>query len=284
MATAPPPRVETGFGASAPSMAPLPVLPANAAAPSQQQQQQQQQQQPPPPRSLPPCHHALNGAFTFWVLRRQKKGGGGATAEAASAGAAPGTDVEDYEKALKRVASFDTVEGFWAIYGHLMRPTERVQGTTDLHLFRAGIRPVWEDPSNKRGGKWTIKIRKGLGARYWEATVLALVGEQFGDLSSEACGVVVSVRHGEDVLSLWVRNTADVDAIARFREMLKKALRLPNFVPIEYKPHDSSGPSGPGEAPRVPAWRARSRGGHGFDSHGGHGPPHDEGGPSTPWR
>ena len=218
----------------------------------------------------PPDHHALNGGFTFWILKRQKKGGAREESGAQPGGPGGVTDVEDYEKALKKAGTFNTVEGFWNVYGYLIRPSDKTHGTVDLHLFRSDIRPVWEDPNNKRGGKWVVKIRKGLGARYWEGTILALIGEHFAELSSEICGVVVSIRHGEDVLSLWTRNAADQDALSRVGEMWKKVLRLPAFVPVEYKPHDSAAPS----AARPPAWRARPRpspGGapFGFEGSGG---------------
>lgn len=34
---------------------------------------------------------------------------------------------------------------------------------------------------------------------------MAVIGEQFGSLGSEICGIVVSVRYHEDILSLWTR-------------------------------------------------------------------------------
>lgn len=29
-----------------------------------------------------------------------------------------------------------------------------------------GIKPIWEDPANKRGGKWIVRLRKGLASRF----------------------------------------------------------------------------------------------------------------------
>ena len=29
---------------------------------------------------------------------------------------------------------------------------------TDYMLFRKGIRPEWEDPANKDGGKWVVTL------------------------------------------------------------------------------------------------------------------------------
>ena len=39
--------------------------------------------------------------------------------------------------------------------------------------------PPPQDPANAKGGKWTIRLRKGLGSRFWESIVMAIIGEQF---------------------------------------------------------------------------------------------------------
>ena len=192
--------------------------------------------------------HALNTGFTLYLMRRQKharnksvkKTETGETGEEdVLQQQQQDSSVEDYEKAIKKIASFSTVEGFWRVYGHVCRPNE-VAHSTDFHMFREGIKPVWEDPANKRGGKLVVKVKKGLGARYWESLLLAVIGEQFGDFASEVCGVVISIRHNEDVLSLWTRNSDNNDALAKMREILKKSLKLPGFVPIDYKRHDTA--------------------------------------------
>ena len=61
------------------------------------------------------------------------------------------------------------------------------------HLFKTGIQPIWEDEANRRGGKWIVRIPKGLAGYYWERVVLSIIGEQF-DVGNEICGAVLSVR------------------------------------------------------------------------------------------
>ncbi len=50
-----------------------------------------------------------------------------------------------------------------------------------------------QDDANKMGGKWIIRLRKGLASRCWENLILAMLGEQFM-VGEEICGAVVSVR------------------------------------------------------------------------------------------
>jgi translation initiation factor 4E len=88
-----------------------------------------------------------------------------------------------YEKIVKPIATVRSVEEFWACYSHLVRPNELVS-PSDYHLFkyvikhkrnsvcvfflfllfRQGISPLWEDESNQKGGKWMVRLRKGVKA------------------------------------------------------------------------------------------------------------------------
>ena len=100
-------------------------------------------------------------------------------------------------------------------------------------LFHSGVRrPVWEDPLNLSGGKWIIRLRKGVADRLWEDLVLAVIGDQFesvvdpADASTaesadgdwpEVCGCTISVRQNEDIISLWNRH----DSNSKSKEKIK---------------------------------------------------------------
>jgi translation initiation factor 4E len=116
----------------------------------------------------------------------------------------PTSKYSDYEKSTIALASFGSVETFWNVYTHLKRPSG-LPSVSDYHIFKKGIRPVWEDEGNKRGGKWIVRLKKGVADRYWEDLLLAIVGDQFAEAGEEVCGAVLSVRSGEDVLSIWTR-------------------------------------------------------------------------------
>lgn len=84
-----------------------------------------------------------------------------------------------------------------------------------------------------------IRLKKGLSSRYWEEILIAIIGEQF-DVGNEICGAVVSVRAAEDILSVWNRNSENTEAKNKIRDMMRKILRLPSYVAIEYKVHRDS--------------------------------------------
>lgn len=117
----------------------------------------------------------------------------------------PTSKNSDYEKSTRAMCKMSSAQDFWAIYSHLKRPSA-LPTVSDYHFFRDGIRPVWEDEENRRGGKWILRLKKGVADRYWEDLLMAIIGDQFAEAGDQVCGAVVSVRSGEDVFSIWTKN------------------------------------------------------------------------------
>ncbi|KAK4251009.1 translation initiation factor eIF 4e-like domain-containing protein [Corynascus novoguineensis] len=172
-------------------------------------------------RSAGPSTHQLRNSWVFWFRPPISKANG----------------FIEYEKTLHPIAVVDSVEHFFKVYQHLKRPST-LPLVSDYHLFKKGIRPIWEDEENKNGGKWVVRLRKGVADRYWEDLLLAVIGDQFGEASEEVCGVVLSVRNGEDILSIWAR--ANGQRVLKIRETMRRILSFPPDTKIEWKSHDSS--------------------------------------------
>ena len=169
-----------------------------------------------------------------------RRGKGSASSKVAGAPVAEEETVNTYETSIKTISTISTVEEFWETYNFLVRPND-LPTTTDYHFFREGIKPTWEDSNNAKGGKWIVRLRKGLASRYWEESILALIGGQFpGVQDGEICGVVLSVRYSEDILGIWNRTSNDRELTERLRDAIKKILQLPPHAHIEYKPHQNS--------------------------------------------
>ncbi|KAJ1733700.1 hypothetical protein LPJ61_001434 [Coemansia biformis] len=168
-----------------------------------------------------PGEHPLRFAWSFWFMHR-----------------APGHKINDYEAAMTKIATFGSVESFWVVYSHLKR-ADQVPTITDYHMFRAGVRPVWEDPENINGGKWMIRVKKGLASRLWEKLAMAAVGNVFG-VDDEICGIVLSIRNSEDIISLWNKTALDTKSTLHIRDTMKLIMGLPADCAIEYKAHNDS--------------------------------------------
>lgn len=134
-------------------------------------------------------NNPLEYAYSFWFSKRPSKGSSQALSSQASN---TNSSNINYDANLRLVGTFNTVEKFWGLYAHMTRPHDLV-GHADIHLFKDGIKPLWEDDANKNGGKWIVRLKKGLANRCWENLILAILGEQFM-VGEEICGAVVSVR------------------------------------------------------------------------------------------
>lgn len=66
---------------------------------------------------------------------------------------------------------------------------------------------------------------------------MAMLGEQFM-AGNEICGVVVSTRYQEYLLSIWNRTASDQATTARIRDALKRLLNIPASATMEYKTHN----------------------------------------------
>lgn len=117
----------------------------------------------------------------------------------------PTSKNSDYEKSTVKMLRMSTAQDFVRVFRHLKRPS-LLPTVSDYHFFKEGIRPVWEDEENRKGGKWIMRLKKGVADRYWENLLMALIGNEFMEAGEEVCGAVVSVRSGEDVFSVWTKN------------------------------------------------------------------------------
>lgn len=100
----------------------------------------------------------------------------------------------------KKLGHFNTMEGFWKHYAYLQNPDD-LPKDHDIFMFRENKLPAWETFPN--GGCWIIKVRKknGIITRLWEELLFAAVGELFEE--PDLCGVVLSTRARDDLISVW---------------------------------------------------------------------------------
>lgn len=132
-------------------------------------------------------------------------------------------DGQDYEAGLTIIGEFNTVEDFCR-YFNWLKPPSKLEKNSNYHLFKSGIKPMWEDPANADGGKWvlTMKNNPALLDRCWHWLAFALVGQELED-GDEICGAVVSLRTKVDRIQLWTRNKDDVE---KLNSMGKKLIKL----------------------------------------------------------
>jgi len=55
------------------------------------------------------------------------------------------------------VESVADIGAFYRVFNNL--PWSSIRNKDSVHIFRAGVRPLWEDEENKRGGRWLIRVK-----------------------------------------------------------------------------------------------------------------------------
>ncbi|KRZ18291.1 Eukaryotic translation initiation factor 4E-3, partial [Trichinella zimbabwensis] len=159
--------------------------------------------------------HPLQHTWVLWYLTNDRK--------------------INWHDRLKEVAAFNTVEDFWALYNYIQKASS-LPNNSDFYYFKQGVRPMWEDPRNKNGGRWIIRIDRSEEGRVldecWLDLVMAVLGEQFSGLGAEICGVAVNVRSKGHKVCLWTAN-ADSDENREIGYMMHSLLESANYVKFE---------------------------------------------------
>jgi translation initiation factor 4E len=161
--------------------------------------------------------------FTFWYrivdisLLKDKKG------------------ESQYANTVKKIADFDNVNDFWKIFQHMKKP-ENLQSGIEFHLFKNDIKALWEDESNEKGGRVSIKLKKDSSSLVWQEIILNFIGGNFNDkVKEEINGIVISIRKEFNFLQVWFK-TYEKNNINEINKNLREILQIPNEVELDVKP------------------------------------------------
>ena len=139
-------------------------------------------------------------------------------------------DQKEYENQVIKIAEFETIEDFWAIFQHLRKPDSCRPGI-EFQLFRGDIKPLWEDESNKNGGKVSIKLCKDYTTIIWEEMIFALIGDV---LPEKINGIIVSSRKEMNILQIWFNDWSE-EGNNNIKKMIRDLLQIPPEVTFEFK-------------------------------------------------
>ncbi|KAK5167805.1 uncharacterized protein LTR77_007504 [Saxophila tyrrhenica] len=149
----------------------------------------------------PPLVHS----WDFWHDRQEKSP---APPSNGSNGAAEGS----YEDRLEVLAMVDDVKKFWNVFNNF--DIGRLALRDSVHLFHKGVKPVWEDPRNSRGGAWTFRVPKAVAVEFWRDVCLMAIGEQLQNavesdrttFRDDICGISLGVRFNSMLIQIWNRD------------------------------------------------------------------------------
>lgn len=145
-------------------------------------------------------------------------------------------EVYDYLNGLVQVDTFDNVLKYWSAWNQVQQECP-LKMDVDYFVFKDGIYPLWEDPNNVRGGKWTVSFNRIMTAdeitQKWITFTLATCCGDFG--TDAICGATLSIRPWRTTFSLWNRNADNLNEILRTSNELKVFFCNPK---VAYQPHE----------------------------------------------
>ncbi|KAH9877696.1 hypothetical protein J1614_002913 [Plenodomus biglobosus] len=164
----------------------------------------------------------------------------------------------------------DTIISVKEFYQHFNNiPVENLKLRDSIHLFHLGVKPVWEDPRNVKGGAWYFKVGKDVAGQFWHEMCLLAVGDILQGavetkrvckfcaasfivkcrcsfisctaFNDDICGISYSVRWNAVQIAVWNRD-ADNEAgkqklLAVILEKLSEELRPKKEDSYWYKAH-----------------------------------------------
>ncbi|XP_034656925.1 eukaryotic translation initiation factor 4E1 [Drosophila subobscura] len=171
----------------------------------------------PSPRTV---RHPLENVWTLWYLENDR--------------------TKHWKDMLSEVAKIDSVETFWSLY-YTIRPPSELKVGCDYSMFKLGIKPMWEDEANSKGGRWLISVNKNSKAeldRLWLDILLMMTARIFAN-SEEICGAVINIRAKNNKISVWTANGSNKLAILEIGQKLKLFLHLQSNN-LQYQLHSDA--------------------------------------------
>jgi len=141
---------------------------------------------------------------------------------------------------LHEVFTFNTLEDFWKMQNNVYTTSE-VISNTDYLMFKKHIKPEWEDPANKSGGKWviTLPIEEDFEEECdeaWTNLLLHIVGGLFSYEQMELInGVIYSIRDKHQRMSIWCNVTPSSDENKKVLLQIGKLFKKLVCLPAKYK-------------------------------------------------
>lgn len=166
-----------------------------------------------------------------------------------------------YENRLVRLATVDDIRSFWSVFNNFDTTTLPLRDS--VHLFKRGVKPIWEDPRNTHGGAWTFRVPRALAPQFWRDVCLMAIGEQLGKAVEEEgverfrddiCGVSLGVRYGSCLVQVWNRDGEHEGGVRRVLETVVQGLEegcVPREGTYYYKMHREHGAFAGGEGEKV---------------------------------
>lgn len=146
---------------------------------------------------------------------------------------------DEYLEKVKKIFEFSTIDEFWEIYQYLVKPEVSRHGI-EIMIFKSSVKPMWEDESNKNGGKVTIKVKKEYSNLVWDEIVYRFIGNNFPlTNNSDLNGIIFSVKRDSIFIQVWFMNFS-TNSMNEITASIKQILSINDNVELDIRPFNKS--------------------------------------------
>ena len=112
----------------------------------------------------------------------------------------------------RKIFTINCIRDFWDLHNNI----EYIGGINNQNFFlmRDGVNPIWEDPKNRNGGCWSIKLMEThRNSTIWQKLALKMVCENmFKDPKHDELGVItglsINLRNANTtIIKIWNSDT-----------------------------------------------------------------------------
>ena len=161
----------------------------------------------------------LGSSYTLWVQDLSKK--------------ETKTDY-NFEEQIKSTVTIESMRDFCNLFVSLRKPKD-IHSGADIYFFKTGVKPMWEDPANKGGGKFFLHIKKSFATKLWENLLFSLVSEEIPEMKM-VNGIILKMHRLEVVFYIWTTQI-DVPTQEVIKNWVKSTVGLSPKIKLEFKKH-----------------------------------------------
>lgn len=90
---------------------------------------------------------------------------------------------------------------FYRVYNNY--PWDKVKLRDTVHIFRKGVKPVWEDPENLKGGCWTFRVPKAKSQAFFHEVAILCMANEFQAALEAGAYLYFSLHAIKPISSHW---------------------------------------------------------------------------------
>ena len=137
----------------------------------------------------------------------------------------------EYNKNIIMIGETSSIENFWTIFQHLKSPKYLIPNIS-YHIFKKGIKPLWEDKNNKNGGKFSIEYKKEYSWLPFEEILFGLLTKKI-PFYDEINGFILVSKKLKHSIQIWVKFMKE-EKRNLFEAQIREYLQIPSKIFIDY--------------------------------------------------